>query len=105
MENAVTFGVNDRLFGILSEPDCKSLAGIMLAHGWSGYRCGPHRMFVSLSRALCDAGVASLRFDLSGRGGVYEDVNLDNMIDDTIAAVSLLRKNVAKVFACSHHST
>lgn len=99
------FGPNDKLFGILAEPDSAADTGVVLIHGWSGYRDGPHRMFVKLARAVRDAGCACLRFDLSGRGdsaGAYDDTTLDIMIDDTLAAASFLREQtgVANIILC-----
>jgi len=83
-----------KLFGILSLPDGDPRAGVTLVHGWSGYRAGPHRMFVHLARALSANGIASVRFDLSGRGdseGDFEDTTLDIMIEDTLTAAAFLR--------------
>jgi predicted alpha/beta-hydrolase family hydrolase len=95
MERPVVFEGMKTLFGILSEPDDRPRVGVVLVHGWSGYRAGPHRMFVGLSRALCRVGVASLRFDVSGRGdsgGAFDDATLDTMIEDTLTAAAFLRK-------------
>ena len=104
-ERPVFFGSNNNLFGILSQPENDSVTGVVLIHGWSGYRGGPHRMFVKLARAVGDAGCACLRFDLSGRGdstGEYDDTTLDIMIDDTLAAASFLREQTgtANILLC-----
>jgi len=51
-------------------------------------------MFVHAARQFTAHGVACLRFDLRGRGesgGRPEATDLDGMIDDTLAAVDLLR--------------
>lgn len=105
MQRPVFFGSSGNLFGILSEPESTAATGVVLIHGWSGYRDGPHRMFVKLARAICDTGCACLRFDFSGRGdsaGEYEGTTLDIMIDDTVAAVALLREQtrVRSVVLC-----
>lgn len=95
MERPVMIDGMRKLFGILSVPDAQPRTGLTLVHGWSGYRAGPHRMFVNLARALCADGVASVRFDLSGRGdsaGDYEDTTLDMMIEDTLTAAAFLRR-------------
>ena len=94
MERSVAIEGMRKLFGILSVPDGEPRAGVTLVHGWSGYRNGPHRLFVSLSRALVGDGVSCLRFDLSGRGdseGRYERTTLDAMIEDARAAIGFLR--------------
>jgi pimeloyl-ACP methyl ester carboxylesterase len=62
---------------------------VVFVHGWTGYRSGPHRMYVHTARRLCDEGIASLRFDLRGRGdsdGDKQSTDLDDMIEDTLAA-------------------
>jgi len=80
--------------GILAEPEGDARgAGVVLLHGWSGYRIGPHRMLVETARALCSAGYHTLRFDLRGRGDSSGDPvssDLDGMIEDARAARRLL---------------
>lgn len=95
MEHSVSLEGTEKLFGMLCEPENGASTGVVLVHGWSGYRAGPHRMFVKLSRAICRAGCICLRFDLAGRGdsaGRYDDSTLDGMIDDTLAAATFLRE-------------
>lgn len=41
---------------------------IILINAGIIHRVGPHRIAVKLARALAEAGIAALRFDLSGRG-------------------------------------
>jgi len=63
-------------------------------HGWTGYRIGPHDMLVAMARRLNKAGVATLRFDLRGRGDSEGDdyaTDLDMMIADTLQAAEALR--------------
>ncbi len=93
MERPVTFESDVSLRGVLSVPD-GARAAVVSAHGWSGYRCGPHRMFVNAARSFADAGVASLRFDFRGRGdsaGDAAETDLDGMIDDLLAAARFVR--------------
>ena len=97
MERPVSFESGGaRLFGTLGEPDrADPERGIVIIHGWSGYRIGPHRILVAASRAFNEAGAATLRFDLRGRGdseGDPFDIDLDDMIDDALAAVDCLKK-------------
>ena len=90
MERPVAFESDERLIGVLHEPegDAKGM-GVVFIHGWAGYRGGPHRMFVETARRLCEAGYHALRFDLRGRGdsaGEVADTDLDGMIEDARAA-------------------
>jgi dienelactone hydrolase len=78
-----------RLVGVLARPDGPAVGGVVLVHGWTGYRMGPHRMLVNAARRLNEAGFATLHFDLRGRGdseGDYDRTDLDMMIEDALAA-------------------
>jgi len=90
VERPVTSETDERLLGILHEPesDAKGM-GIVFVHGWAGYRAGPHRMFVNAARTLCGAGYHALRVDVRGRGdstGEVAATDLDGMIEDVRAA-------------------
>jgi len=92
-ERPVSIQSDVPLRGVVNVPD-GAKAAVVFVHGWSGYRCGPHRMFVSAARRLAEIGVASLRFDLRGRGDSEGDsaaTDLDQMIDDVLAAAGFLR--------------
>ena len=93
MERPVSFESAVTLRGVLNLPAGAEVA-VVFVHGWSGYRCGPHRMFVNTARCLAEAGVASLRFDLRGRGdseGESSGTDLDGMVEDLLAAVRFVR--------------
>jgi dienelactone hydrolase len=96
MERPVEFSSDSSdvlLRGILTAPAGATL-GVVFVHGWSGYRCGPHRMFVNAARRFAEAGIASLRFDLRGRGdsgGAFAASDLDGMMQDLLAAARCLR--------------
>ena len=69
-ERVVTFGPNERMVGVLTEPDAG--AGnrpclMLLNAGWI-HRSGPGRLAVALARSMVDAGFATLRYDFSGIG-------------------------------------
>lgn len=97
MEKPVTFeSGGSRLLGMLSVPDEPEPArrAVVLVHGWGGYRIGPHRMLVHTARRLTEEGFSTLRFDLRGRGdseGVGDTICLDEMIEDTLAAVDYVK--------------
>lgn len=58
---------------------------------------GPHRILVESARRLNAQGLATLRFDLSGRGESEGDpftTDLDRMIADTCAAVQQIRPSL-----------
>jgi uncharacterized protein len=68
--------------------------GVVLFHGFTGDRTESHWMFVKCSRALAQAGFASLRFDFYGSGessGDFREVTLRGEIADGRTAVAFLR--------------
>jgi hypothetical protein len=68
--------------------------GVVLFHGFSGDRLESHWIFVKCSRALAEAGIASLRFDFFGSGesdGDFREVTLRGEIADGRAAVEFFR--------------
>ena len=83
-----------RLCGVLEEPPGgPSDVAVVMLHGWSGYRIGPHQMLTCAARRLAAEGFTCLRFDFRGRGdseGAAGEANLATMISDTEAAVDFL---------------
>jgi len=72
-ERALTIaaGGGATLVGILSAPASGIPRGLPVAiilNAGLIHRVGPHRLHVRLARRLAEAGIASLRLDLSGRG-------------------------------------
>ncbi len=94
-QNDVVFPIGETLFTILTKsgllaamlhlpPNAKSTFILML-HGWSGYRTGPHQMQTRAARRFAQAGFPVLRFDFAGRGdsdGSTELATLSTMTDD-----------------------
>jgi alpha/beta superfamily hydrolase len=69
-------------------------AGVVLFHGFTGNRMESHWIFVKCSRALAQAGIASLRFDFYGSGesdGEFREMTLRGEISDGRAAVAFMR--------------
>ena len=63
---------------------------IVMLHGWSGYRTGPHQMLTRAAREFAASGNGVLRFDFTGRGdsdGETETATLATMADDARAAM------------------
>jgi len=92
-----------QLIGVLQTAPTPFTKGVVFCHGWSGYRVGPHGMFVNFARLLATEGIPSLRFDFRGRGdseGSVEEASLITMSEDTAAAVEwfVQRTGVAEVF-------
>jgi hypothetical protein len=68
MEKPVTFGQDSSLLGVLNPARNAGDVCCLLFNAGIVHRVGPHRLNVKLARALAEASIASLRFDLSGRG-------------------------------------
>ena len=59
----------EQLVSVISTPATLSAeVGVLVVVGGPQYRVGSHRQFVLLARALSDAGVACMRFDVRGMG-------------------------------------
>ncbi len=68
----------------------RRVPGVVMFHGFTGDRMESHWMFVKCSRALAQAGIASLRFDFYGSGesdGTFREMTLRGEIADARAAV------------------
>ena len=102
MEEPVSFASGgSTLHGVWHAPGrgaAAPAAAVVFLHGWSGCRLGPHRMFVTAARRLCERGCACLRFDFRGRGeseGPTAEATIPSMISDGRAAVAWLRERRA----------
>jgi pimeloyl-ACP methyl ester carboxylesterase len=79
----------------------RSDCAIVMLHGWSGYRTGPHQMLTRAARIFAARGHAVLRFDFAGRGdseGDAEVTTLATMADDTRAALGWCRSQGVQKF-------
>lgn len=85
-----------RLFGTWERPESPgpSPTAVVL-HGIAGTKVEPHRLLVKLGEALCERGIASLRFDFRGcgeSGGRFEDTTFQGMLQDTGCALGWVRR-------------
>lgn len=56
---------------------------VILFHGFTGDKLGPHRIFLKLARRLTASGLAAIRFDFSGSGesdGNFEEMTLSSEV-------------------------
>ncbi|MBQ9430476.1 MAG: alpha/beta hydrolase [Kiritimatiellae bacterium] len=68
--------------------------GLLLLHGWSGDRTGPHRMFVRFARLRAAEGTLCVRPDFIGRGlsdGESSDATIADMAEDSGAALEWMK--------------
>jgi pimeloyl-ACP methyl ester carboxylesterase len=76
------------LVGVWHEPGSETSrrdAAIVMLHGWSGTRTGPHQMLTRAARTFAADGYRVFRFDFAGRGdsdGDTEAATLATMADD-----------------------
>ena len=98
-EHAVCFSNarGEQLVGVFHEPIQPARGAILMFHGWSGTRTGPHQMLTRAARRFVDEGYACLRFDFAGRGdsdGDTELATLATMREDSHAALELLKSRI-----------
>jgi pimeloyl-ACP methyl ester carboxylesterase len=70
-------------------------SAILMLHGWTGYRTGPHQMLTRAARRFAAQGFPVLRFDFAGRGdsdGEAELATLATMTEDARAALRWLER-------------
>lgn len=68
---------------------------IIFLHGWSGYRTGPHDIFVKMARRYAAIGFGCVRFDFGGRGfsdGDQLKVDFQSMLADMRAVIDQIDK-------------
>ncbi|MFT6731959.1 MAG: pimeloyl-ACP methyl ester carboxylesterase [Polaribacter sp.] len=100
-EKVATFGSNNALTGIISEPkeiDTNKPALIILNAGLV-HHAGPFRLSTKFSREIAEQGYLTLRFDLSGIGdSINHSTNADyseQVIKDVGMAINYIKKNYA----------
>lgn len=74
----------------------EKLPAAILFHGFTGNKLEPHRMFLKISRALEQQGIASFRFDFLGSGesdGNFEDMTVSKEIAEANAILDFIRND------------
>jgi len=99
LEQAVAFtnAASQQLIGVWHQAGAGRPVLVML-HGWTGTRSGPHQMLTRAARTFAAAGFNVLRFDFAGRGdsaGDAELATLATMEQDTRCAVLWCREKLA----------
>jgi uncharacterized protein len=95
MERPIWFVVDgEKVHGMLHLPGARPAPAVVMLHGFTGQRCESSFIFVRLARALCQRGIAALRFDFRGSGeseGRFCDLTIEREVDDARAALEFLR--------------
>jgi len=87
-------GKSGALAAILHLPPNAKSTFILMLHGWSGYRTGPHQMQTRAARRFAQLGFPVLRFDFAGRGdsdGSTELATLATMKDDVDSVLDWIK--------------
>jgi uncharacterized protein len=89
-----------QMVGMLHLPDRRRgrVPAVVFFHGFTGTKIEPHRIFVKMARALCEAGFAVLRFDFRGSGdsaGDFSMMTISGELTDARAALRFLRTRPA----------
>ncbi len=85
------------LFGMLHLPEQSNQKGFVFCHPFAEEKLWAHRVYVSFARELVKQGYTVLRFDMKGCGdsqGYFEEVVLDNWLNDINAAIDYLSSTV-----------
>jgi len=72
-------GKSGALAAMLHWPEQPKSTFIVMLHGWSGYRSGPHQMQTRAARHFARWGYPVLRFDFAGRGDSDGDAGLTTL--------------------------
>lgn len=89
--------------GIWHVPDPKEHASgtaegaVVFLHGWSGYRTGPHDLFVKAARRLAGEGWHCVRFDFRGWGyseGDRSRASVHTLLQDTESVLDRVKERL-----------
>jgi len=95
-ERALSFACGaEHLVGILSLPFTPAPRGVVIVVGGPQVRCGSHRQFTLLARALAAQGSPVLRFDYRGMGDSEGAQRAFDTVDDDLrAAIDCFQREV-----------
>ena len=98
-EKPVSFTVHGHdLYGVMSVPEEKAKAAVIIVVGGPQFRVGSHRQFALLARTLAAQGILTLRFDYTGMGYSQGIAKQFYEIDDDIkTAVDFISGNECDV--------
>ncbi len=88
---------NPTVRAYLEHPNSTPIGGILMLHGWSGDRTGPHNLFVEAARLLNSIGWQTIRPDFTGRGlsdGTSSQAAIATMADNAQAALNFLQHSL-----------
>jgi pimeloyl-ACP methyl ester carboxylesterase len=69
---------------------------VVLYHGFTGNKLEPHRMFLKISRALEESGVAAFRYDFLGSGesdGNFEEMTVSKEVAEAHAILDSVKQD------------
>lgn len=84
----------ERIFAAVHKPLGPCTKAVVMCYPLGEEKLWAHRVFVSLSRSLCSAGIAVVRFDYRGEGDsdrVFEQADLETRVIDTCASIDALK--------------
>jgi alpha-beta hydrolase superfamily lysophospholipase len=94
IETSLCFGAHGNLVGTICLPaggsshdGAPARAAIVLFNAGIVHRIGPHRINVTLARALAAIGIASIRFDLAGLGDSDNDASARSFEAQAVADI------------------
>jgi uncharacterized protein len=99
MQKAITLNHQGKtLRGMEHIPDFAkgSVPVVILFHGFTGTKLEPHRLFLKISRALEQEGIASFRFDFLGSGesdGNFEEMTASTEIAEANTILNFVKKD------------
>jgi uncharacterized protein len=100
MQQGISLSVNGMtLRGMEHVParaEGEKVPAVILFHGFTGHKLEPHRMFLKVSRALEERGIAAFRFDFSGSGesdGDFENMTVSGEIAEAHAILDLVKND------------
>lgn len=87
------------MLGVFHQPQgVGPFPAVAIYHGFTGTKVEPHRIFVKMARALCQMGIAVVRFDFRGSGdseGDFADMTVSREIVDAKRILDFLQEQAS----------